>query len=88
MPKMGRIQTIYSNHMDLTTFARQLETEAGENYDALMEQFPDRLETENGYEPTLGWDEFILDRISKSFSGLDDDAREEMLEDVRSHICV
>lgn len=74
--------------MDLTTFANQLQTEAGENYDALMEQFPEKLETENGIEPTLDWCEFILDRIGQAFPGLDDDATNEMLEDVRSEICV
>ena len=74
--------------MDLTTFANQLQTEAGENYDVLMEQFPEKLETENGYEPTLAWGEYILDRINQSFPGLDDDATNELLEDVRSEICV
>ena len=74
--------------MNLTTFATQLETEAGENYDELVRQFPSELDTAHGVEPCLDWGEFIISRIDKAFPSLSDDAKEELLEDMRSEICV
>ena len=74
--------------MDITTFARQLNDDFLCNQDELIAQFPERLETENGYEPMLDWGEYILDRINQTFPGLDTDATNEMLEEVRGELLV
>ena len=83
----GRVH-LYFIHMNLTNFANQLQDEFGKNSDALMAEFPERLETENGYEPMLDWAGFISTRIEQTFPALDEDAQEEMLEDVRNLIVV
>ena len=74
--------------LSTASFINQLQSEFDANSDALIQEFPERHETENGYEPCLDWGEFILSRIETAYPELDEDETEELLEEVREEICV
>ena len=69
-------------------FAQQIENEFNENPDALIQEFPDRLETEDGFVPQINWAEFILSRIDSAYPELDEDECDELLEEIREELCV
>ena len=74
--------------LSTTAFTNQIQSEFDANSDALIQEFPERLETQNGYEPSLDWGEFILARIETAYPELDEDETEELLEEVREELCV
>lgn len=74
--------------LSTASFTDRLQSEFDANSDALIQEFPERLETENGYEPCLNWGEFILARIETAYPELDEDERDDLYEDVREELCV
>ena len=75
--------------IDIDTLAAEIQSDSEQRYEQLINLFPERLETDSGYETTIDWGEYISDYISSHCSDmLDMDEHNDLLEEVREVLCV